>query len=271
MSRDILDEMLGEAPEQREHYEPGCPEHDCGLVEEIIQTVLFDEVKDTYLSASVYHNMIDLFDRLVDKCTSILEPVVTTEFHHNLFLDHVVSELSQKASSAQLAKMSTLFSPLIQTLYNLGGNNFFLDTSPIGKMPYTMMCYIKGKDDEPLSLTYKGDTHCFGDYTKHCRFIIFGKVESHAATRAKHSVFRLQEMDGVVGEFANSCRFYVPSQKNVPYRTPLSAECDYYLAKPLGESEQEWLDNLRCTEFLDGWKNSLYVPDEDGEWKEVTP
>ena len=265
MSRRPFKDKVGkDGLEKGASYKQGDPGYDPALVDEVMNWFLGIKRSDPYI---VTDGNRDFFVKCVERCTDWLLPEVDGEFEHQNFLDALVRELTvRNAENFSLARMDTLFSPLVQALYDLGHNGFSIDVFPLSQIPYRMASYLSGTEDNPLKLSYNGRAWSFGQYPTYCQLECFGEVYHMAGNKARDSEVVLHNPPEGMGDLALDTKFFLHGVDDIaiPQRIyPPRLE----LVLKMGSSE----DKITVQNTFFKNRNSIYIPDGNGGWKEVPP
>ena len=269
MSRLFKDKLGQDDLEKSASYKQS--DYDPALVNDTIKEFLDFIAKTTDHDE---HNLMaiktELFEQRVENYVTTLGSVTDEDFVYQLFLDTLVYQLEWKhEEEANPAFMNFLFSPLVQALYNLEYNGFHLDISglTIGS-PWQMVSHLRGTPDNPLRLTYKGDAYHCGAHLNHCELTAIGKVEVLGFS-ASHSDFTFRGEAKTLAIEAEQCTFRIPGVDHA-HITQLSfptSFVDYDVSMHTVDGVLHSYFKLPHNFFEN--KNSLYIPDGEGGWKEV--
>ncbi len=269
MSRDLFSEegldltFSGE----REHYEPGKDGFDRGLVDVFVGMYL-DDLRRLVGT----HQHKKLFKENVERFTVILDDIVDSEFNANIFIDAVVDgialRLDEEGSENKLTNLGQLVDPLVQSLYNLGHNNFAIDGYSLPCYPTSLGSYLMGTKKAPLVVAYRADTGFFGHKVRNCSLTLVGNV-FRAGAHSHDSEFHFEGDSQQVGYYSSNCSFYVKGMQFLPRgidspETP--RECEFYVDMHMTRAR---VREFRSTYFFEN-RNRLFHPKGDG-WEEVFP
>lgn len=237
------------------------------LVDNIIGEFLSMKPGEPYLIAN---GRRDFFEQCVDDFTDKLRPEVDDDFEHQTFIDALVKELTIKEAGAfHLTRMDSLFSPLLQALYNLERNDFDLDLSHLPVRPYRMMTYLSGTEDNVLRLSYNGKVWRFGEYLSHCSLDAKGHVQYLVGHKTQDSEFILHVPPENIGDSGLNNRFRLSGidELSLPYIQYYKYPPRIALVLKRGDCITEALVEKHF--FKNG--NQLHIPEGPGGWKEVLP
>ena len=261
-------------PEHRsqtyEAYQPGSLGYDPQLVERLrdwfpgISNLNFKSPKYTVLDELAY-----LAHELGPGNFPALKP--------NAFLDALMALVIPEADNHHLRTFYCLTDPILQTLYDVGYNNFVLNIGKPDRSPW-IGWELMGTERRPLTLKITGDVDTLGSLSQHCDFEVIGDIQS-TGFKAKHCTFRLR---GLVEELdlkaRNSevidCTYYIESPEpleqlcNTIYpKWKLPQGCAFYVGS---EIRQKTLSRFKNKLFFK-YKNGLYIPDGNEGWLRVDP
>lgn len=250
----------------RESYASGSQPCDPALVEGCISDPMDLLEKGWYLSPTDDDEGLEFFRKIVGTCTARLRPHVDKGFGHQAFLDTLVAKLEREATPFHVARLDTLFSPVLQALYSLGRNGFDIDLTSLPGRPFRMLTFLEGKPENPLRLCYRGGpVFNFGERLSYCSVEAAVVVDNRAGKMARNCDMSFFWSVRSAGLDAYSSTFHVRSVSSVPERAD---NCAYYLAEGIPDDDMAtwWPGRLDYFSFFKRG-NSLYVPDGEERWK----
>ena len=206
---------------------------------------------------------------------------------HNRLLEQVVLRLVIEGTDCHQRYAGALLTPLVQGLYDIGHNNFYMDLllSTIPKELGTGLC---GRHRRPLRMRCKGNVHRFAEKARDVDLILdgdtrFGGHRSRdsmftflrsvdLSNSPRHSTFHLDSIDQVATD--HSLKMWRSHKKKIKETCEtMPAHCRFYIQNKPDDSILEELAEVGFFEhtFPFRKRNRLYVPQGKGGWKEVTP
>lgn len=224
-------------------YKPGVAQVDQRFITRVIQEFLAADFPAKYqIQAYILHRSTGLAERL-------LETPKADDFNPQAFLDELAHRLAiegrpNRGRKDIFSHPEYLLDPMLQVLYNRGYNGLLVDAvelepsilSSTGK-------YLAGKPGELLTYEYNGDLQSCGEDSQYCH-ITSRKPVTKVGYGAENSVFRINAR--------------VSGWGSAPKDDPR-----YFIGK-LADDRSLMLESVF-------WRrgNTLYLPDEDGNWEEV--
>lgn len=188
MARDILKNMKkpeGEGNEKKEYTPPD---------EKLVDSELINSLLEHYITArdSKWANLSnhEAFDSNARTLESIIKGA-KDKFHPQPLIDALTLMLVDY-SDRQHFTITDYVTAVVQALYNLGYNDFTIDIRKWQKdrWAYYAGGYLKGREENPLTLSLYGGFWSCCYYAQHCNFTIHDKVE-WSGGHAEHCTFDL--------------------------------------------------------------------------------
>ncbi len=262
----------------RQDYVPGDTAM-YGLAAELVGAYLSI---DEPFEAKAYFSEADIAARL-----SAVEPPDCQGF-----LDILVASLAKEVDRRHAANAHILLSPAINALHACGCDSLSMDLTSLATPAEYPLMRVSGSRERKLELTLKvgdqeGQRGAFfvGHYLKHCSLRLIGSAQA-LGQWGEESNFLVEGSIPYLGWRARGCSFMLPRAAEIVclanrkittgfddevLRYELSfkrerREGSVFLDEGYPSIESLWMDS---NFFLRG--NTLLIPGEDGEWKEVTP
>ncbi len=287
MSRDILGGNLrGKGESERDVYE----EPDARSDDVLPEHVLIDELShwlSTIESQEEEYNSLAFFEQCTEELSCVLTPHFEEQLDSQSFLDTLITRLmtSQKKPSV----ISSLFSPLIQVIYEQGHNHFCLEFSCLNRPYWDVLDYLHGSEDRPLELAFNNTLRVvrFGTYASHCQLNLSGDiciVGGHASyseftytnrsplgdvstvVSGDYNDLKTETLPCMIGSHSDHCAFKLPNYVSASIIPDHPSPSDIYiqLTRPDGT-----LDLCRVTWNFFKNENKLYVSDGEDGWIEM--
>ena len=196
----------------------------------------------------------------------MLQPDMVDGSDLSMLLNAIILDLSMnKETCTEVRYLHYLLDSLMQVVYDRGQSDFYLDLTPLNRMPFPMAHNLKGEEGRPLSLKCMGDLANFGKNLSHCELELFGK-SGMGGSKCTNTLFKFHgSVERFIGDGSTFCDFHFYSD-NPDNPTLFGEENTYHYHKGLSLKQRNQLKESGFSE--DG--NHLLVPDGAG-WKEVTP
>ncbi len=285
-----LEDVLSQS-RQRETYEEGHFDYDeervnqlVNIVKEGTLTAIKSSVNWLKLRFSRKPYRMYLLDGIKKRADFLTEELRldTEALEPNAFLDAILPALTRygflDSQGMHLGEM--LLDPLIQALYNVGYNDFIIDTSGSGLSRTDIGNGLTGRRGNPLNMRFIGRVRHFGAYVSDCSLELHGTSfgSDSVATGAYRSDFKFKENISAFGNSARKCTFTFNSLRNYlsqiqQLRWGIDApnNSKVYVHEVLAEAEIDLLNSAHFFTYNSRHRNQLYVPDDSGGWEEVTP
>ena len=290
-------------------YEPGNEPFPPGLAASILDLYLNGTLRDAYMRSGSSGKASKKAQRIMDTVFSSydVEALDANALLDHLLLlapENVPDSLAYRNRDTEFS-LDYIISPLVQTLHSAGHNDFQVNLTHIPEAERRIASYLKGKKDRPLILTYcgNGNRTLFGQEAQHCHLTALSDVNL-VGIHATEFEFVLDAWVNLAGEKSRRCTFHVntPNEEeafsSIPCYESVPSGNRYYVKSGMGPSR---VDTLKAQWFWGyeppadmpsrwwpPWNllkrveneipveapkelNHLFVPDDDGNWKEVTP
>ena len=269
MSRKGLEGLAGLGLESdTTTYEAGASwEEELALAEELFSDDLPDRLDKicrkamggpTYEGAPPLPPMQGQMDKAVNLLTPHLLATLEGEFSTNVFLDCICRKVEEWRPEAY-GSQAFMLNPLIQALYNLGFNDFIVDLTLFHTPLSRIGEYLHGVGEHRLRVSYLGKTiGGVGGKSRSCEFTL--------------------SPTSMIGNSTRSCKYYLESTKPLydwaksRFNNRTGEISDLWMPSwcrySVKETVDKHLDFLRQSGLFGTFSgNTLYVPDNKGNWK----
>lgn len=185
-------------------------------------------------------------------------------------LDGVTYHISRDVEPLKIGNaLNHLLNPLVQALYMLDYNGFFLDLShlPLSSR-LSVAKSLKGVEGNLLEAAFMGSFDEFGYRAGYSKLHLLGDAY-RVGLFSYSSDFILERAAGFIGTVAHGSRFTFPGVDDATLERHISNHSRplYRLVRKKGGATYE---TFMYDDFFDHG-NSILVPDGNGSWKEVRP
>lgn len=199
-------------------------------------------------------------------------------FDSQRLLDAAVWQFDREVPPEYDGALHYFINTLVECLYARGADCLQLDLTPLGKEPWSVASCLEGTSERPLRLACRAPhVREFGYKARDCVLELSGDVE-YAAMEAVGSEFILHGKVKEAGYAAQDCIFRMRSAEAIPClirkhsaeAIPFRRDC-YLLRNTFYVQEgvsDEFIEKVQKEGFF-ARDNRLFVPGEDGEWKEA--
>ena len=240
------------------HYTPA----ELGFDEE-----LFPEIMGLYRRQSdLWREARPLRDLGVEEAERMLADHISDGLNIHGFLDVVIQYLHRELEPEAQKEAWLVLDPVVQALYNIGYNDFFLDLSCFDAPLRSCGHKLEGKESRPLVARYLGDVSHFGCWTRYCHLGFRGRIMYYLGHSSSHSAFAFTGEADNAGYGAQECEYLLDTEESMPINPHRNENCTFTLTTPPLRLELNRFQNLGFFER----GNTLLIPDGEG-WKEVTP
>lgn len=248
-------------PEQEstESYLPGdVSAYDRGVIDAIIER---------HCSGGASHGASVNSDRMAFEREVVgLKAIIPAAFPAQYLLDALVLEHEQRLTRHEMEFFGGNLTALVQALYGLGHDGLVLDLSRWQASPISVARFLTGSAEHPLRLTYvreRGTTCSFGSEASHLAAEVHASL-TYCGHRAADSSCVVHGSTIYAGDSAERCAFTLLGE-TWPYGVGINAAgCSFHIADGLPEDVALAL----CSQ---GRGNRLFVPGEEGGWRERLP
>ena len=252
-------------------YKPGEQSYDLKLVNEIVE-------RCEYLTLGAHDGTVAFITNAVPKQMEYLE-----HFDQDAFLEALVLGWQQNEDYDTLDFALT---KSVEALHGAGIGNFTINLRAVPERLYKGFSSLRGSEEHPLTITCLGEVEHVGSGVEHCNLEVVDYVESfgHGARFSEFRFTGSRDVPVLPGWGAEDSAYYIPRMEGMPFTRskeylmfrmkifdysgflPTSLRCRFYV-------EEVRPELLKAMEGKGFWQkeNRLYVPNEKGGWKEVTP
>lgn len=209
---------------------------------------------------------IDSYHRAFEREVEALREMIPAAFPAQYLLDALVLEHEQRLTRHEMEFFGGNLTALVQALYDLGHNGLVLDLSRWQASPISVGRFLVGSAENPLKLAYvreRGTTCSFGSEASHLTAEVHASL-TNCGHRADDSLFAVHGSVVYAGDSATDCAFTLLGEI-WPYGVGINAVgCSFRVSEGLPDDVARAL----CSQ---GRGNSLFVPAEEGGWRERLP